>query len=242
MLVPGTGCQSRASTLFMRYESILSCTSGAFSRSASAGRERRGQFLVRAIDQVDGLFGDFFAVGGYRGDDVANISALCPPAKICSSWSEKPKRLLGTSAAVRTAATPDNARARLVSSRIILACGNGLRSNCAWSRPGETTSTVYVARPDTVSAPSRRGWDLPTTLRFAIAVALLVPSTTGLKCESNGTSAVSSFRFKAEPLLKREVCLRRIASLRFTRSRANALVDHWLSHSISSLTLVRRKR
>src|SRR4030095_9656428 len=46
-----------------------------------------------------------------------------PPAKISWSWTVRPNLLRGTSAAVRTAATPTRARARLASRRLIFAWG-----------------------------------------------------------------------------------------------------------------------
>src|SRR5262249_4249265 len=67
----------------------------------------------------------------------------------------------GMSAAVRTARTPGNARARLTSMRTILAWACGLRRSLACSRPFGLRSATYWTCPVTLSGPSGRGMERP---------------------------------------------------------------------------------
>ena len=63
---------------------------------------------------------------------------------------------------------PGAAAARDVSMRAMRACGYGLRSARPQSIPGRVTSTVYSASPVTLSGPSFRGADLPSSLYVVV--------------------------------------------------------------------------
>src|SRR5262245_2435560 len=68
------------------------------------------------------------------------------------------------SAAVMTALTPGNARARLVSMLTMRACACGLRRSLACKSPRGLRSATYCTWPVTFSGPSGRGMASPTPL------------------------------------------------------------------------------
>ena len=72
----------------------------------------------------------------------------------------------GRSAAVRTAMTPGNAAALLVSIDRIRACACGLRLILPHSIPAARVSAANSARPVTLSTPSGRIGLVPTTLSW----------------------------------------------------------------------------
>src|SRR5262244_1091031 len=83
------------------------------------------------------------------------------------------------SAAVMTALTPGNARARLVSMLTMRACACGLRRSLACKSPRGLRSATYWTWPVTFSGPSGRGMASPTPFTSRV-VFIVVAMDRGL--------------------------------------------------------------
>src|SRR3989442_12569875 len=90
-------------------------------------------------------------------------------ANASSSWlTGRMPNLMGRSSPVRAASTPGSARARVVSTRTILACGCGLRRILPKSILGSARSSANLVCPLTLAKASGLVSDLPTTARSSI--------------------------------------------------------------------------
>ena len=101
-----------------------------------------GQFLVRHLDQRQGLFGRVEGVGRHRGDLVADEADLVPRQHRQVLEGSRPRGQSGTSAPVSTARTPGTCRARDASTRTSRACAMVLRRHLPQSASGASTSAV----------------------------------------------------------------------------------------------------
>ncbi len=84
-------------------------------------------------------------------------------ATAATSW---PAKRTARASVVQTAFTPGSFSALEVSIFTISAAGTVARTIFPQSMPGMVMSKVYLARPVTLSGPSRRGWRPLTTRSF----------------------------------------------------------------------------